>query len=142
MLANMLLNVLFVGGLFALRQGEASTNGDLLARIASIPGLHMGIALASSVASYLNLWLLWRGVRRDGVYQREPGWGRHLVRLGSACAALVLVVVAGVLLWPDWSELRVLVRVMRLVALIGAAGLAYVAVLFATGFRLRDLHAR
>jgi len=31
---------------------------------------------------------------------------------------------------------------MRLVALIGAAGLAYVAVLFATGFRLRDLHAR
>jgi putative peptidoglycan lipid II flippase len=54
----------------------------------------------------------------------------------------VLVVVVGLMLWPQWSELRVLVRVTRLGVLIGTAGLAYSGVLFATGFRLRDLHAR
>ena len=142
MIANMLLNVLFVGGLFALRQTEAPAQGALLARIAAIPGLHMGIALASSVASYLNLWLLWRGLRRDGVYQREAGWGPHMFRLGLACGALVLVLAVGLWWWPDWSELRVLARVFRLCVLIGAAGLVYVGVLFAAGFRLRDLHAR
>ncbi len=63
----------------------------------AIPGLHMGIALASALASYLNLWLLWRGVRRDGVYQREAGWAQHVERLAIACTRLVAVVLAGLL---------------------------------------------
>jgi len=142
MIANMVLNLLFVGALFLAWRGPATAaEGDWLAQIASIPGLHLAIALASSVASYLNLWLLWRGVHRDGVYTREPGWARHLLRLLLACTALVAVLAAGLWLWPDWSAMAVMTRVWRLGVLIGAAAAAYGAVMFAAGFRLRDLRA-
>lgn len=141
MVANMLLNLLFVVALFLAWRGPAPTGADWLTQIAAIPGLHLAIALASSVASYLNLWLLWRGLRRDGVYTREPGWARHGVRLALACGALVAVLAAGLWLWPDWSAMTVLQRVWRLAALIGGATAAYGAVLFAAGFRLRDLRA-
>lgn len=138
MIANMGLNLLFVGALFALwRSNEAG--GTMLARLAAIPGLHMGIALASSVASYLNLWLLWRGVRRDGVHQREPGWMTHFLRLALACAAMVAVILAGLFAWPDWTAAPILSRAMHLALIIAAAGVVYVGALYASGLRLRDL---
>ena len=140
MIANMVLNLMFVGGLFAWRAGEVG-DGDLLERIAAIPGLHMGIALASSVASYLNLWLLWRGLGRDGVYQREPGWAAHLLRLAVACGGLLVVLVVGLTLWPDWNNVTTLTRVIHLAVLIAMAGVVYLGALFAAGFRLRDLRA-
>jgi len=142
MLANMALNLILVGALYLLWADAASTQGDLLARLASIPGLHLGIALASSIASYLNLWLLWRGLRRDGIYQRAPGWATHFLRLAAACAGLVAVLIAGLLLWPDWSGAGTLQRVYRLALLIGGSGGVYVAILFSMGLRLRDLRGR
>ena len=142
MLANMLLNVLFVGALLLAWQDTAQPQGNLLERVAAIPGLHMGIALASSVASYLNLWLLWRGVRREQIYRREPGWGAHLVRLGVACAGLAAILICGMLLWPDWTGIGTPARVLRLAVLIGAACAAYAGILLAMGLRPRDLHAR
>jgi putative peptidoglycan lipid II flippase len=141
MVANMLLNVLFVGGLYMAWRTGTDSSGDLLERIAKIPGLHMGIALASSVASYLNLWMLWRGVCRHKIYALEPGWGAHLGRLLLACLALVLVVVGGLAVWPDWTSQPTLVRIVQLCALIAVGGAAYVIVLFATGFRLHHLRA-
>ncbi|MEP6939805.1 MAG: murein biosynthesis integral membrane protein MurJ [Rudaea sp.] len=139
MITNMGLNVLFVGGLFFLWGAEGVGGDGFFARLAAIPGLHLGIALASSVASYLNLWLLWRGLRRDGIYRREPGWGGHLLCLAAGCLALVLVVVAGLTWWPQWIGASVLERVGHLGAIILAAGAAYVATLLALGLRLRDL---
>ena len=139
MIANMGLNLLFVGGLFALWQGNNAGQGGLLDRIAAIPGLHMGIALASSVASYLNLWLLWHALRRDGIYQREPGWALHLRRLVFACVAMVAVVALGLYLWPDWTAVPILQRALRLGAIITAAGVVYTGALYAGGLRLRDL---
>lgn len=139
MIANMGLNLLFVGGLFLLWQDSQATDGDLLTRVAAIPGLHMGIALASSIASYLNLWLLWRGLRRDGVYEREAGWAKHIERLAIACVLLVVVVVAGLWLWPDWTTVSVARRALHLGAIITVAAIVYVAALYARGLRLNDL---
>jgi putative peptidoglycan lipid II flippase len=142
LVANMVMNVLFVGLLFALWRGEPEPASGLLAAIAAVPGLHMGLALSSTLASYLNLWLLWRSLRREGVFQQRPGWGLHLLRLACACAALTAVLVAGVMAWPDWSAWPTATRAWRLVALILAAGAAYAAALFACGFRPRDLRGR
>jgi putative peptidoglycan lipid II flippase len=139
MVANMGLNIVFVGFLFWLWHKPDDLGHGWLAAIARVPGLHMGLALASALASYLNLILLWRALRREGVYQRQPGWGRHLARLAAACIAMVAVLGIGLWHWSDWGAWSVMTRVLRLGILISAGGAAFLGMLFACGFRLRDL---
>ncbi len=118
MIANMVMNIIFVGLLFALWHGPEDIGDGLLAAIAKVPGLHMGLALASALASYLNLAQLWIGLRRDGIYVRQPGWAAHLLRLGVSCAAMVAVLVAGLAVWNDWSAWSTSLRIARLAMLI------------------------
>ncbi len=139
MVANMFMNVIFVALLFAWWHQPGDLEEGWLAAIARVPGLHMGLALASALASYLNLAQLWLALRRDGVYVRQPGWKRHLARLGAACLAMVLVLAAGLWYWTGWSDWHALTRVWRLAVLIGAGGCTFLGVLFACGFRLREL---
>jgi putative peptidoglycan lipid II flippase len=141
MVVSMLLNFVFIGVLLALWQTPESAQSGLFERLASIPGLHMGLALASASASYLNLALLWRALRRDAVYQSQPGWLRHMARLVAACAAMVGVLSAGMMFWPDWSSVDAMTRVWRLAALVFAGAGTFMIVLVAGGFRLRDLRA-
>ncbi len=146
MIANMVMNVVFVALLFSLWHTpdvlDQSRGGDgWLDAIAKVPGLHMGLALASALASYLNLAQLWIGLRRDGIYVGQPGWASHLTRLGVSSVVMVAVIVACLVVWPDWSAWDTATRVVRLGIVIAAAGGAFVAVLFATGFRIGDLKA-
>ncbi len=140
MISNMVLNLVFVGAFYVFWRDDATPAG-LLDGVASIPGLHMGIALASALASYLNLWLLWKNLARAGVYERQPGWTTHTFRLVAACIALAVVLVSGTYLWPDWTQQPTATRALRLAILIAVAGAAYLGVLFGSGFRLRDLRA-
>lgn len=139
MVANMALNVLFVVTLLVAWQQPGDLDGGWIVALARVPGLHMGLALASSLASYLNLALLWRALARDGAYRAEPGWARHLGRLAAASAAMVAVLLAGLWLWPDWTGVPTTLRAGRLAALIGTGAAIYGGVLFGLGFRLRDL---
>ena len=41
----------------------------------------LGLALATSIAAYLNAGLLLRGLLRAGVYRLQPGWGHYAMRL-------------------------------------------------------------
>ena len=141
LIANMVLNVVFVGLLFALWHQPGDDADGFISAIARVPGLHMGLALASALASYLNLALLWRSLLREGVFVRQSGWRTHFFRLGIACTALIAVLLAGMYVWSDWTAWSTMTRVIRLLILIGVAGAAYVGALFATGFRLGDLRA-
>ncbi|EQD72076.1 Virulence factor MVIN-like protein, partial [mine drainage metagenome] len=115
--------------------------GGVLETLAHTPGLHMALGMASALAGYLNLTQLWLALHRQGVYQAQPGWLRHLGRTLLACAVMAAVLLLGrLLLWPDWTTPPALVRLWRLLALLTAGGLAYLAVLFALGFRWRELH--
>ena len=138
MVSNMLLNGVFLALLFALWHKPEDLSDGWLQGLSKVPGLHMALGMASALASYLNLWMLWRALKRDGVYQREPGWARHWLRLGVASAVMVLVLLAGLWLWPDWTVSN-WTRIGRLTVLVSAGGLSYLAVLFALGFRVRDL---
>ncbi|MGA9421671.1 MAG: murein biosynthesis integral membrane protein MurJ [Rhodanobacteraceae bacterium] len=141
MIAAMLMNIVFVTLLFLLWHGPVHGGDGWLAAIARVPGLHMGLALASALASYLNLWQLWHALARDGVYVRQPGWGRHLLRLGTACAAMAVVLVFGLVFWHDWTRWGTALRIERLAILIGAGASTFLTVLFLLGFRMRDLRA-
>jgi len=123
LVSNMLLNFLFVGTLLAMQ----------------FKGPHTGLALASSVAAYINAGLLFRALLRQGTYRPEAGWGRVGGAVGLGCFAMVAV-----LLWQlgevlHWAELAALPRAGRLASLIGFAVLVYGLVLIAGGLRKRHL---
>jgi putative peptidoglycan lipid II flippase len=139
MVASMLLNVVFIGLLLFLWRTPESSQLSLWTRLSSVPGLHMGLALASATASYLNVALLWRALRREGAFQAQAGWLAHLARLVAACVVMVGVLAGGLLLWPEWESAGAAVRVARLGILVGAGAASFLAVLFASGFRLRHL---
>jgi putative peptidoglycan lipid II flippase len=116
MLANMLLNLALI---FPLR--------------------HAGLALATSLAAYLNAFLLLRGLRRERAYVAHRGWPRLVVQVGLACVLMVLV-----LLWASpglhaWLQAARLDRVAWLAGLVVLGAATYGAVLGAAGLRPRDL---
>ncbi|WP_233843923.1 murein biosynthesis integral membrane protein MurJ [Dyella sp. 2HG41-7] len=139
LVSNMLLNGVFLLALYALWAPSALKAGPLLEGLSKVPGLHLALGMASAIASYINLLLLWRWLKKADIYQPQPGWGRHLARLALACAAMTAVLLLGRWQWLDWTQMHAMERVWRLAVLVGAGGATYVAVLFATGFRLRDL---
>ncbi len=141
MIANMILNVAFLAALYVFLRGPTLDSDGLFASLARVPGLHMALALASAVAGYVNLGLLWRALHRQGIADVQAGWTRHLLRLGAGCLAMVVVLLAGLWYWPDWTGSSAMLRISRLSLLITAAGSAFLAALFASGFRLRDLRA-
>lgn len=104
-----------------------------------VSGAHTGIALATALAGIVNAWLLWRALRRDGLYRPQPGWGRFALQLVGGCTVMALAV-WGLRGWVgDWNALHGLWRWCWLLAVIGAGALVYAATLFALGLRPRDL---
>lgn len=142
LIVNMIFNFALIALLFELWAPQTLKQLPWLDGIARVPGLHLGLAIASSLSNYLNFVLLWRFLKRAGVYQRQPGWARHWLRLGVACAAMVAVLLLGLWIWPHWTIVRVATRAWHLAVLVAAAGLVYLMTLLATGFRIRDLRAQ
>jgi putative peptidoglycan lipid II flippase len=123
MVSNMVLNLAFVASLLAV----------------DFVGAHMGLALASSAAAYVNAGLLFRELWREKVYRPEPGWGHILTATLLACAAMVCL-----LLWRDgdlgaWALAGGWERSQRLAALIGSGAVVYGLVLVLAGLRPRHL---
>jgi putative peptidoglycan lipid II flippase len=139
LVANMLLNFAILAVLYVLWVPDALKAQGVWQGLAGTPGLHLALGIASALASYLNLGLLWRWLRRDGVYQAQPGWGRFSLRLLLACVALGAVVGLGLYVGPDFTTAPVLLRFLWLFGLVGAGGAAYAAVLVGMGWRMREL---
>jgi len=138
LIANMVLNGLFLAVLFLLWV-PADKQGNVLAALSATPGLHLALGLASALASYLNLMLLWHWLRKAGVYQRQPGWGRYLMRLVLACAAMAAVILVGLQWTPDFTTADAWTRIVNLAGLVVGGVVVYLVALIALGFRPRDL---
>ncbi len=103
------------------------------------PLQHVGLALATSLSSLLNAFLLFWGLYRTGVFRPEPGWGQFLLRLAGGCLAML-----GAVLWlnvPDrqWFAWDWAQRAWHLALLVGAGVLAFAASLWLLGLRGRHL---
>lgn len=106
---------------------------------AGFAAAHVGIAAATALAGVLNAGLLWRYLRRQGLYVPEPGWGAWLLRILAGLAAMAAVVVL-VRDWAgEWTSLPVLWRWIWLLAAVGAGGVAYGVSLLVLGLRPRHL---
>jgi putative peptidoglycan lipid II flippase len=106
-----------------------------------IPG-HIALALSVGLGACVNAALLFALLVRRGYYRPQPGWGRFLLKVIAALAAM------GVVVWllrgeaRSWVHLNNLTRVAWLLGLTLAGALAYFGALAATGWRPRDFLRR
>lgn len=123
MVATMAMNLAFVGVLVLL----------------VAPAPHAGLALATSLGAFLNAALLYRYLRRDGIFRPRGGWVRLGGQVAAASAAMTafLVYGAGPLSgWLDWDAFR---RAGTLATLVAGGAAVYFAVLWTAGLRPRHL---
>jgi putative peptidoglycan lipid II flippase len=123
MLANMLMNLLFVVPM----------------AMAGIEGPHAGLALATGLAAFVNAGLLFRRLRRDGIYRAEAGWPGFTLRI-----VVANLLMCGFLWWgrgalDDWFVLSATARAWQLSWLIGGAVTIYFSALLLLGVRPRQL---
>jgi putative peptidoglycan lipid II flippase len=104
---------------------------------------HAGLAVSVGLGACANALLLYRGLRRAGLYQPQPGWAGFLLRLALALALLAATLVAANAL-IDWRALATAwaLRAALLAAAIAAAMAVYFVALWALGFRPRDFTLR
>lgn len=139
LVANMLFNVIFLAIFYHLWVPADLQQGSVWAALSKVPGLHFALGLASAVASYLNLALLWRWLKQAGVYEVQPGWGLFSLRLLVACAAMGAALLAGLHWAPDFTQVALAQRLAWLGVLVGGGVSMYLLAMAAVGFRLRDL---
>jgi putative peptidoglycan lipid II flippase len=100
---------------------------------------HAGLALATGASAFVNAALLYRGLRRAGVYTPSLLWRGWLPRLLLANAGMALVVwwLAGD--WSVWLQSGLWLRAGRLTGCVLAGAVAYALLLLLVGVRPRDV---
>ncbi|SDH32971.1 murein biosynthesis integral membrane protein MurJ [Propionivibrio dicarboxylicus] len=99
---------------------------------------HAGLALSIGLAACINATLLYRGLRRHGIYSPQPGWMSFTLKLIVALAAM------GVVLWltagdpADWLRWHLSERLLRLGLVVGLGAITYFVTLAIAGFRFKD----
>ena len=109
------------------------------AHLLGFPAPHALLALSTGLGAYVNTWLLYRGLRRTGVYVPSGRWRRLAVQAACANVAMAAFLWWSAGDWSAWIDLSVAQRVLRLGIAIGGGAAVYFGVLFALGLRYRDL---
>ena len=123
-------------GLFTL----AATQVMNLAFI--VPLKHAGLALAIGLGACLNAALLYRYLRRHGIYAPQPGWAAFGAKVATAVAAMAaaLYFAMGSAAWwlgAHWQQ-----KVPAVAGLVLMGAVVYLGLLYAFGLRWRDFARR
>ncbi|MGQ0545956.1 MAG: murein biosynthesis integral membrane protein MurJ [Betaproteobacteria bacterium] len=103
-----------------------------------VPLRHAGLALAIGLGACLNAALLYRFLRKGGVYTPQPGWPLFLAKVAAAVAAMAaaLYFAMGPASWwlaAPWQH-----KVPAVLGLVALGAACYGAMLFLFGLRPRD----
>ncbi len=142
LLSFMLVKVL-APGYYARQDTKTPVRYGIIAMVANmgfnlalaIPFGYVGLALATSASATLNAALLYRGLKRQGVYRLTPkslGAIGRMALAGSAMAATLLYLVPPSGQWLAWTLLE---RSLWLFAYIGLGAGVYLGALLLLGFR-------
>ena len=102
---------------------------------------HMGLVIATGLAAFINAGMLYRGLRKTGVYIPGPGWavlGRR-VMLANVGLAVTLWWIAGSL--DDWLVAQWFERAVHLAVCLVAGTVVYFGILWMSGLRYVELRA-
>ena len=107
-----------------------------------VPLQHAGLALAIGLGACLNAGLLYRNLRRHGIYAPQPGWAAFAARVAFAVASMaaVLYFAMGPSAW--WLQASWQHKAAGLCGLVALGVTAYALLLLALGFHWRDFARR
>jgi putative peptidoglycan lipid II flippase len=131
LIATQVMNAVFI---LSLKQGGLE--------LATGIGQHAGLALAIALGACLNAGLLYRQLRRHGIYQPQPGWGMFALKVAAALAAMALALWLAMGPVPWWLVASGATRAAAVTGLVLLGGAAYFASLWLLGFRLGDFSRR
>ena len=104
-----------------------------------VEAAHGGIALATALAGIGNAALLWRYLRREGLYRPERGWLRLCLQILAGCVLMLAVVLLLRREIGGFAQFLWYIRVGLLFGLVAAGAAAYAIGLWLAGLRPRHL---
>ncbi|MEK1943612.1 MAG: murein biosynthesis integral membrane protein MurJ [Pseudomonas sp.] len=108
----------------------------------TLPYPHAGLSLSIGLAACLNAGLLFWQLRKQQLFVPQPGWGVFMAKLVAAVLVMAAVLIGLMYVMPAWDQGEMLIRLLRLGALVAVGIAAYFGVLLLLGFRLRDFARR
>jgi putative peptidoglycan lipid II flippase len=134
-------------GFFARQDTKTPVKIGIIAMVSNMvmnvilvfPLAHAGLALATSLSAFINAGLLYRILRREGVYMPEAGWLKLFLQV-----LLANIVMAALLWWgagelAQWFAWDGLTRTWQLLLWIAAGAAVYFLVLLLVGVRFGTL---
>jgi putative peptidoglycan lipid II flippase len=125
-----------------VRVGIIALLANLILNLALVvPLKHAGLALATSLAAFINAGLLYRGLHRDGIHRPRPGWGGFVTKIlfANLVMAAFLIYLRGA---PEvWIDAELTLRIVRLTLVVVGGAAIYALCLIAVGIRPRHLRA-
>ncbi len=140
MFANMLGNILLIIALVHIMAPEQTAG--FWERLKQTPGLHVALALASSLAAYINAGLLLYKLRQSGFWQARAGLAALILKL------LLAALLMGIVLSMAMEYLQIIdswlagywwQRAVVLLVLVGSGAAVYGLTLLSMGIRQKDL---
>ena len=148
LLAFMAIKI-FAPGFYARQNTTTPVKIGLIAMVANMVmnlgfywfGLaHVGLALATSLAAFLNAGLLVLALRKEEVFSFQAGWLVFILRLIFANIAMAFFLLYMKGEWEVWATMSMWVRIAHMAAMVlGGAGI-YLLCLVLTGLRWRDVY--
>ena len=123
MVANMVMNIIFVVPMVQLGW--------------SAP--HAGLALATSISSFINAGLLYLGLRKAGVFTPQAGWLKLFMQTGAAVLVMGIIIFYAAGDLSFWTHASARERILQLGWIVPVGALSYFAVLWMTGVRFSQL---
>jgi len=103
------------------------------------PLKHVGLALATSLAAFLNAGLLLFALKKEKVYRSEPGWVGFLLKVCTASAGMGLLIWWGTGDTASWLSMSSWQRSVKLMLWVGLGGGFYFIILYIMGLRVRSM---
>jgi putative peptidoglycan lipid II flippase len=106
------------------------------------PLKHAGLALAIGLGACLNAGTLYYQLRKQAIFQAQPGWTPFLIKLATALAAMGIALWFGMGEASHWLDYGFRQRIGHLALLVLGGMVVYFATLWGLGFRVADFRRR
>ncbi len=101
---------------------------------------HVGLALATSIAAFLNAGLLLRGLQKKEVFRFQSGWLVFILRMLLANGAMALFLIGFSAESRQWLEWSVFTQITQLAILVLGGVAIYSVSLFVAGIRWKHIY--